>query len=116
MDIQPVNEGHVLVIPKAHAAQLSELNAETGGHIFKVAMHIADALRHSGIECEGINLFLADGEAAFQEVFHVHLHVIPRFKGDSFGLKFGPDYGFRPDRKELDAVAKKIRTTMQKHL
>ena len=114
VDIQPVNQGHVLVIPKAHAAHLSELNPETGGHIFKVAMRIADALRHSGIKCEGINLFLADGEAAFQDVFHVHLHVIPRFRGDGFGLKFGPNYGSKPDREDLDAAAKKIRTAMQK--
>lgn len=87
MDITPVNPGHLLVIPKAHAAQLSELDSETGGHMFKVAMSIAEALRHSGIQCEGINLFLADGAAAFQDIFHVHLHVIPRFRGDGFGLK-----------------------------
>ena len=115
MDIQPVNRGHVLVIPKAHAAQLSELNPETGGHMFKVAMRMADALRHSGIKCEGINLFLADGEAAFQDVFHVHLHVIPRFVGDGFGLRFGSDYGFKPDRAELAAVAEKIKRALKKH-
>lgn len=109
MDITPVNLGHLLVIPKAHAAQLSELDPKIGGHMFKVAMRIAEALRRSGIKCEGVNLFLADGEAAFQDVFHVHLHVIPRFRGDGFGLKLGPKYGIRPDRKELDEVAEKIK-------
>lgn len=79
MDIQPVNPGHVLIIPRAHAARLSELDDETGAHMFKIAMRISEALRRSGMKCEGINLFLVDGEAAFQEVFHVHLHVIPRF-------------------------------------
>ncbi|UCE44513.1 MAG: HIT family protein [Candidatus Bathyarchaeota archaeon] len=112
MDIQPVNQGHILVIPKAHATQLSELNPETGGHMFKVAMKSAYAMRHSGIKCEGINLFLADGEAASQDVFHVHLHVIPRFRGDGFGLKLGPNYGFKPNRKELDDAADKIRKAM----
>lgn len=77
MDIQPANLGHVLIIPRVHAAQLSELDPETSGHMFRVVMRIAEVLRQSGIKCEGVNLFLADGEAAFQDVFHVHLHVIP---------------------------------------
>jgi histidine triad (HIT) family protein len=113
MDTQPVNPGHTLIIPKTHVAQLSELDEETGGHIFKVAMQISDALRHSGLKCEGVNMFLADGEAASQDVFHVHLHVIPRFRGDGFGIRFGPNYGSKPDRKELDNTAGKIRKAIR---
>ncbi len=113
MDTTPVNSGHVLVIPKAHAAQLSELNPDTGAQIFKVVMRVAEALKKSGLRCEGVNLFLADGEAAFQDIFHVHLHVIPRFKGDGFGLKLRPDYGIKPKRKELNETADKIKKTMQ---
>lgn len=109
MDTQPVNPGHVLIIPKTHAAHLSELDEETGAHMFKIAMRVAAALRRSGVKCEGINLFLADGEAAFQYVFHVHLHVIPRFRGDGFEIKVGPNYGSRPNRKELDKIAERIR-------
>jgi len=109
MDIQPVNPGHVLIIPKAHAAQLSELDEETGAHMFRIAMRIVEALRRSSTRCEGVNLFLADGEAAFQEVFHVHLHVIPRFRGDGFEIKVGPHYGLKTDREELDKIAEKIR-------
>ncbi|MCK4481961.1 HIT family protein [Candidatus Bathyarchaeota archaeon] len=112
MDIQPVNPGHVLIIPRVHAAQLSELDPETGGHMFRVAMRIAEALRQSGVKCEGVNLFLADGEAAFQDVFHVHLHVIPRFTGDGFRLELGSSYGHRPDRKELDEVAERVKKAM----
>ena len=53
-----------------------------------------------------MNFFLADGEAAMQEVFHVHLHVFPRFKGDGFGLKFSPEYfGQGPAREALNRVA-----------
>lgn len=113
MDIQPVNPGHVLIIPKAHVARLSELNEETGTHMFKVAMRLTEALRHSSIRCEGVDLFLADGEAAFQEVSHVHLHVIPRFRGDGFEIKVGPHYGLKPDRKELDRTAEKLREAMR---
>ena len=112
LDITPVNLGHLLVIPKVHAAQLSELDPETGGRMFKVAMRVAGALRRSEVKCEGVNLFLADGKAAFQEVFHVHLHVIPRFSGDDFGLNFGSKYGTRPGRKELDEVAERIRAAI----
>lgn len=112
MDIQPVNPGHVLVIPNTHATYLSELDQETGGHLFKIAMRIATAVRRSGVRCEGVNLFLADGQVAGQEIFHVHLHVFPRFVGDGFGFKFGPNYGRRPSREELDETAKKIREAM----
>lgn len=112
MDIQPVNPGHVLVIPKYHALRLAEVDEVTGGELFSVAMRVVEGLKRSGLKCEGVNLHLADGEAAGQEVPHVHLHVIPRFRGDGFGIKFGQNYGFRPDRKELDAVALRIREVM----
>ena len=111
MDTQPVNPGHVLIVPNTHATYLSDLDEESGAHLFVTAMRVASALRRSGLRCEGINLFLADGEAAFQEVFHVHLHVIPRYIGDGFGLRFGPHYGQTPARTELDDIAARIRTT-----
>ena len=71
-------------------------------------MKIALALRRSGVRCEGVNLYVADGEAAGNEVFHIHLHVVPRYKGDGFGLRFGPNYGQRPPRQELNQLAEKI--------
>lgn len=112
MDIQPVNPSHVLVIPKSHAPRLAELGEETGAQLFRAAMRVAEGLRLSGLKCEGVNLHLADGEAAGQEVLHVHLRVIPRFDGDGFGIKFGHHYGFRPDRNELDATALRIKRAM----
>ena len=108
MDIQSVNPGHVLIIPTYHAPSLAELDEESGAHMFSVAQRIAAALRDGGIRCEGVNLFLADGEAAGQEVFHVHLHVFPRYMGDGFGLRFAPEYGNRPTRAELDTMAGRI--------
>ena len=108
MDIQPVVRGHVLVIPRAHAPYLADLDPEDGAQIFRVAQLAAAALRSSSLRCEGVNLFLADGEAAGQEVFHVHLHVFPRFAGDGFGLRLPPDYSVRP-RVELDEVASALR-------
>ena len=112
MDIQPVNPGHVLVVPAGHASCLAELDEESGAHMFRVAQRIAKAIRNSGVKCEGINLFLADGEAAGQDVFHVHLHVLPRYTGDGFGFRFGPEYGNRPSRAELDGIAGNIRRAL----
>ena len=112
MDIQPVNPGHVLVIPRVHAAYLSELDKEIGAHLFRVAMQVGEALRRSGVRCEGVNLFLADGEAAGQELFHVHLHVSPRFADDGFGLRHGPNNFLMASRSSLEAIAQQIKGAM----
>ena len=112
MDIHPVNPGHVLVVPLAHAAQLSELDRESIGSILVVAQRVDIALRSSVIKCEGVNLFLADGRAAGQDVMHVHLHVIPRYPGDGHHLRFSPTYFKLPASAELEANAKLIRKQM----
>lgn len=112
MDIQPVNPGHVLIVPVRHATSLADLSAAAAGHLMQVAHGIAGALRHSGLRCDGVNLLLADGEAAMQEVFHVHLHVFPRFPGDGFGLRFDPEYSRRPSREQLEHAAGQIRSAL----
>lgn len=109
MDIQPVNPGHVLVVPKSHAKDLSDLPAETGGHLFQVAQRIALSMPKTNVKNEGIDFFLAHGEAAGQEIFHIHLHIIPRYEGDGFGFRFGPNYNNLPKRNELDAIAMQIK-------
>lgn len=103
LDLIPINPGHVLVVPNDHAVYLEDLEADQAGHLMRIGHRIAAAIRASELKSEGVNLFLADGSAAGQEVFHVHLHVIPRFKGDSFGLRFGSDRKEKP-RAELDAT------------
>jgi len=109
MDIRPVNSGHLLVIPTRHAAYLADIDPSEAADIMKIGHVAAAALRASGVRCEGINLFLADGQAAMQEVFHVHLHVIPRFRGDGFRLHFSPEYYTRqPERSELDQIAASV--------
>ena len=106
MDIRPLTPGHVLVVPRVHADCLEALDEELGARLFRVGHRLARALRRSGLPCEGVNLFLADGEAAFQEVFHVHLHVLPRTAGDGFRIKAA---WRRPGRAELDLAAEKVR-------
>jgi histidine triad (HIT) family protein len=106
LDIRPLTAGHLLVIPRAHADRLETLAPDLGARVFTVAQQLAVALRRSGF-CAGTNLFLADGVLAGQEVFHVHLHVIPRNQGDGFGLR--AKRRRQPKRGELDATAEQIR-------
>jgi len=110
MEIAPVNEGHCLIIPRVHASCMADLEEETARHMFAVCQKTAAALRRSGMECEGVNMFLADGEAASQTVFHVHMHVIPRYKGDRFKVDWGPSETM--SREELDIAATRIRDAL----
>jgi histidine triad (HIT) family protein len=109
MDIHPVNPGHVLVIPIRHYELLSEVDEHTLGAMLRMAQRVDNALRTSGIKCEGVNLFLADGRPAGQEVMHVHLHVIPRFRGDGHHLRFSPAYYAHPSPDELEFNANRVR-------
>lgn len=109
MDLNPVTPGHLLVVPLVHATALADLPVADGHAVFEAARRLAGAIRRSGLRAEGINLFLADGEAAGQEVFHVHLHVLPRFSDDGFGLRHPPGYPQRAERSVLDQNAAVIR-------
>ena len=112
MTIGPVTPGHAMVIPKKHVPYLDDLDEELGMHLFRITQRVAKAIRHSGLRCEGINLFLADGEVAFQEVFHFHLHVFPRYRGDPF--RIDADWSNQPPREELDRTAAMIRDAYER--
>ncbi len=89
LDIRPIARGHTLIIPKAHAAELEDLDAETGARIFRAGHRLALAMRRSTLAANGANLVMNDGKAAFQTVAHVHLHVIPRRNGDKLSFAKG---------------------------
>ena len=109
MDLNPISPGHLLVIPKEHGAALADVAPDDGARLFRVGQALAAAVRRTGLRVEGVNLFLADGEAAGQEVFHTHLHVLPRFAGDGFRLQVTSG---SPSRDELDEVAGRIRAEL----
>ncbi len=111
MDYRPVNPGHCLVIPNEHAAVLADLSVEYAERMFAVGVMLAGALSRSGLRCEGVNLFLSDGPAAGQTVFHSHLHVLPRFRGDGFRVPVGT--GRRASRGELESHAGQIMAALQ---
>jgi len=106
MDRNPVTRGHLLVVPREHAVGLEDLDGATSAHTWSVGHDMARALRRSSMRCEGINVFLCDGEVAFQTVFHFHLHVIPRYAGDGWSII--PDSAER-ERSLLDGDAQAIK-------
>lgn len=85
MDIGPVNPGHVLVLPKAHYRDLFDIPVETAQQVMAVAQQVAIAIRDE-FSCPGLMLLQANGKAGAQTVFHYHMHVVPRHKGDGAGL------------------------------
>lgn len=81
-DISPASKGHVIILPKVHAANIYELPEELVGKAFILAKKVATVLKEV-LQCDGINIVQNNGEAAGQTVFHLHVHVIPRYKDDS---------------------------------
>ena len=109
VDLNPIVQGHLLVVPRVHAEGLEDLDRATSAHVWSVGHDMARALRRSSLRCEGINVLLCDGEVAFQTVFHFHLHVIPRYAGDGWTIK--PEVQER-DRSLLDSDAQAIRAAI----
>ncbi len=104
LDVQPITHGHMLVVPRDHAVLMSDLNETVAMRTFRVARQLSSVARRV-LGASGVNLFVADGETAFQDVPHFHVHVIPRYPGDGFGLTFPPSYDQPPSRAELEAIA-----------
>lgn len=109
MDIQPITQGHMLVLPREHAVLMTDLNEAAAMRTFKIARRLAAVARHT-LGASGINLLVMDGEAAYQDVPHFHIHVIPRYPRDGFGLTFPPSYENAPARAQLDAIAAALRS------
>jgi histidine triad (HIT) family protein len=108
MDVQPITHGHMLVVPREHAVLMSDVNETAAMRTFRVARKLSSVVR-STLGASGVNLFVADGETAFQDVPHFHVHVIPRYPNDGFGLTFPERYGQPPQRAELETIAAAIR-------
>ncbi|MEO6876838.1 MAG: HIT family protein [Gemmatimonadaceae bacterium] len=107
MDIQPVNNGHVLVVPRVHHESLLDVPEELGAHLFRVTMRLANAIRHV-TGCEDMNIVVNSGAAAGQDEPHYHVHIIPRRPGDGFDIPLPFNGSQMPDRTVLDAYAVQI--------
>jgi histidine triad (HIT) family protein len=106
MDIQPINTGHLLVIPKTHYQFLHQVPHELGQKLFAAVQTLEKALwQVEGLRCEGTNILQNNGRSAWQEVPHAHFHIIPRFADDKFKIRFQAG---KPDRADLDQLAARI--------
>ncbi len=107
MDIQPVNLGHTLVVPKTHYESLKDVPRDVAMHLFDVAVTIAPVIqRASG--CDDMNIVVNSGHQAGQNVFHYHVHLIPRRADDNFDIALPFEGSTMPDRTFLDAMAARI--------
>ncbi len=82
MDIAPAKKGHVIILAKQHFANIFEIDKETGERLTPVVSKIAKAMKEA-LGCDGVNVLQNNGEAAWQSVFHLHVHIIPRYADDS---------------------------------
>lgn len=103
LDVNPAARGHVIIIPKKHASNIYELEDEDAAKVFPIAKRIAAALQKT-YGCDGVNVLQNNGEAAGQTVFHLHVHVVPRYYGDGVQIMWKP--GETPN---LDEVANEIK-------
>lgn len=104
MDISPATHGHVLVISRAHATDLQEIDPEDLQAVVATAQRVAAKARDK-LGADGVNLLNSNGAAAWQTVFHFHVHVIPRYAGDPLRLPWTPATG---DMDEIAAAGAQL--------
>ena len=97
-DANPAAKGHVLILPKEHFDNIYELDDDTAAHVFKVAAKISKAYKKA-LDFDGLNIVQNNGEVAGQTVFHFHMHIIPRIKGDTVNV------GWVPGPADNDTIA-----------
>ncbi len=105
LDLGPASKGHALILPKQHAANLFELPDETAGKAMILAKKLAGQLK-DGLQADGINLVQNNGEAAGQTVFHFHMHLIPRYSGDTVNVTWKPGTLTEQDKKDIMKIFK----------
>jgi histidine triad (HIT) family protein len=105
MDINPWTRGHALVIPRNHSRNLLEIDEGDLAHVAAAAKRLATRMRER-LGCDGINLLNSSETAAWQTVFHFHVHVIPRYDDDPLRLPGAPQ---QVDQDELSAIAEELR-------
>ena len=105
MDINPATLGHALVVPREHSADLLEIGEEDLTTTILAAQRLAKHMKDV-LDADGINLINACGSAAWQTVFHFHIHVVPRYEDDPLKLPWVPEPG---DSDEIARIAKRLR-------
>jgi histidine triad (HIT) family protein len=107
MDVQPVNNGHVLVVPREHYESIADIPPDLALHLFRIAMDLGSAIRRVA-GTDALNIVVNSGIEAGQDEPHYHVHIIPRRHGDGFEIPLPFDGSAMPDRTILDAFAVRI--------
>jgi diadenosine tetraphosphate (Ap4A) HIT family hydrolase len=110
LDIRPIVRGHTLVIPKKHTVDLTDTPADTIADLVRIGQRIGKAARASELEADGNNIAINDGRAAFQSVFHIHLHVAPRKSGDKLSFVKGLVVRRDPEREATGRILREALT------
>ncbi len=105
MDINPATRGHALVVPRAHATDVFDIDPEDLAAVARTAQRVALRARDR-LGAAGVNLLQSSGAAAWQTVFHLHVHVIPRYEGDPLRLPWVPGPG---DLDDIRAAGEELR-------
>ena len=100
LDLGPASKGHALILPKSHAANIYELSDEMAAKAMILAKKMAIAMTEA-LKCDGFNIVQNNGECAGQTVFHFHMHLIPRYKGDQVGITWKPGELSDADKEEI---------------
>ena len=108
LDINPINEGHTLVIPKEHHKDIFEIPSELLAYLHSISKRIAIAVKET-TKADGISIFQQNGKAADQEIPHLHIHIVPRYEGQRLG-RFSERSNV--NREKLQQVAMNIRRHM----
>jgi histidine triad (HIT) family protein len=104
MDIAPATRGHALVIPRAHSTDLLSIDGEDLSAVALTAQRVAKRIKQR-LGADGVNLINSCGQAAWQTVFHFHVHVIPRYEDDPLKLPWVPVAG---DQAQIQATAQEL--------
>lgn len=105
LDIRPLNPGHSLVIPKAHYVNIFDIPEAHLSQVYRITKQISSAIKKTTI-ADGISIIQQNGKAAGQDIFHLHVHVVPRFEGQ----KLAPFSNLKEvERTKLDSLANKIK-------
>jgi len=107
LDIQPVNAGHLLVVPREHYETLNDIPGDVGLHLYKIAAKLIPAVQEAS-GASDMNVVVNSGAAAGQNVMHYHIHLIPRKNGDGFDVPLPFPGSEMPNRQRLDAMAAHI--------
>lgn len=106
LDISQATKGHTLVIPKKRYENIFELDDEIAGHLYKVVVKVSKALKKA-FDLKGLNVVNNNGTIAYQQVFHYHIHLIPRYEDDDYYIK-GVNHGDEYSKDDFTQIKNKI--------